>query len=197
MYESDAETDRDRTDWRTPGVRSAGHDSGASIAPGTQVLALVDAAVDPLAALPSVAYRDLLVVSTRQHPGRIETTLRRIGSTPSNVSVVPVSATAVEYDGPLWTTEPVRPADLTGIGIRVNQAMERLSPGSGWVLLDALTLLLMYAEPARIHRFTNVLANNLAARNLRGVYCLSPNAVEDRVVERFRTLCDAQIELEG
>lgn len=195
MHDSDARSD--------PDVRP-GSDSPSSspadepaLAPGTQAIAPVSADADPLSALPSQAYRNLLVISTRQTPKRVEATLRRVDHDATNVGVVPVSAAPTDYDGPLWTTEPVQPADLTGIAIRTSEALRYLEPGRGWVLLDSLTLLLMYADESRVHRFTNALMRNLSSKKVRGIYCLCPDAVEERTVERFRTLGTDEIDLDG
>lgn len=168
---------------------------GSRFPPGTQALAPVAADAEPLLGLPPPAYRNLLIISTRHSPSRVETLLQRAGHDLDGIGVVPVRATSVDYDGPLPTAQPVRPADLTGIGIQVSEAASHFE--GGWVLLDALTLLLMYADAMRVHRFTSTLMGNLAARNIRGVYCLCPNAVEDPTAEQFRSLFDTEIDLEG
>lgn len=191
MHDSDARPEPD-----APTDRRDRLADESPLEPGRQAIAPVPADADPLSALPPPAYRNLLVISTRQAPGRIERTLRQSGHDPSNVGVIPVSATPSEYDGPLWTTDPVRPSDLTGIAIRTSEAVKHLQPGRGWVLLDALTLLLMYADAPRVHRFTNALMRNLASNDVRGIYCLCPDAVEDRTVERFRSLGSTEIDLD-
>ena len=165
------------------------------LAPGTQALAMVDPGTEPLAGLPPPAFENLLVISTRHTPGRVESLLDRAGHDHEGIGVVPVTATPFDYDGPLPTARSIRPTDLTGIGIQVSEAADHFE--DGWVLLDALTLLLMYAESSRVHRFTSTLMANLAAQNIRGVYCLCPDAVEDSTVEQFRSLFDAEIDLEG
>ena len=163
--------------------------------PGTQAIAPVSPNDEPLLALPPPAYQNLLVISTRRAPGRIETALQRAGYDPARVGVVPVSTAWSEYDGPLWVTDPVGPSDLTGIAIRVSEAAQHLAPGRGWMVLDALTPLLMYSEASRVHRFINTTMRNLSARDVRGVYCLCPDALDDQTVERFRSLCDNEIDL--
>lgn len=194
MHDPDARSDPERT----PGADSSSSPSlDDPLAPGMQAIAPVSADADPLSALPPQAYRNLLVISTRQTPNRVEATLRRLDHDATNVGVIPVSAAPTDYDGPLWTTEPVQPADLTGIAIRTSEAIRYLEPGRGWVLLDALTLLLMYADESRVHRFTNALMRNLASMNVRGIYCLCPDAVEERTVERFRAIGFAEIDLDG
>lgn len=164
------------------------------LAPGTQALATVTPDAEPLLALPPPAYRNLLVISMRHAPGRVESLLRRGGHDFDGIGVVPVTAASIDYDGPLPAAERVSPTDLTGIGIQITEVAAHFD--GGWVLLDALTLLLMYAESSRVHRFTSTLMGNLAARNVRGVYCLCPDAVEDATVEQFRSLFDAEIDLD-
>lgn len=191
----------------TPDDLSANHSNETPVSPEStdsggfalpreaQSISLVSPDDEPLLALPQPAYQNLLVISTRLTPGRIESMLRTAGKHARNVGVVPVTAAPTEYDGPLWTTESVRPVDLTGLGIHVSQAARHLEPGRGWVLLDSLTMLLMYAESTRVHRFTNTMMRNLAARNIRGIYCLCPDAVPDQTVERFRSLGDTELDL--
>ena len=167
---------------------------GSRLPPGTQALAPVEADAEPLLGLPPPAYRNLLIITTRHAPGRVESLLQRAGHDLDGIGIVPVTATSIDYDGPLPTAESVRPADLTGIGIQVSEVASHFE--GGWVLLDSLTLLLMYAEASRVHRFTSTLMGNLTARNTRGVYCLCPNAADDATVEQFRSLFDTELDLD-
>lgn len=196
-----APDETDTLDDRPPAARTpAGSDAlldTAALDPGSQVIGLVSSSDEPLLALPPPAFRNLLVVSTRLTPRRIETMLDATAREVTNVGVVPATAMPTEYDGPLWTTESVRPADLTGLGIRVSEAARHLEPGRGWVLLDAVTMLLMYADEPRVHRFTNTMMRNLAARNVRAIYCLCPDAISDQTLERFRGLGHAELDLRG
>lgn len=167
-----------------------------ALSSGTQALAAASASAEPLTDLPERAYENLLVVSTRSHPRRIEKRLRSAGADLSNVGVVPVSPSAGGYDGEVWTTDSVRPDDLTGIGMRLTDAIRHLEPGAGWVVLDALGVLLMYVDESPAYRFVQTLAGRVRAHGACGVYCLDPDAVDERTYDRFRTLCDAELAFE-
>ena len=169
---------------------------GAFAGAGTQTLVRTPADADPVAALPERAFENLLVVSARDHPNRLQTRLERAGRDPGAVGVVPVVPAADEYDGDLWTTDPVDPDDLTGLAMRFSDAMRHVEPGSGWVLADALGVLLVYADDARVCRFFQTLTNRVRARDVRGVYCANPDAVADETYERLRAMCDAEYALD-
>ncbi|WP_134670057.1 DUF7504 family protein [Halorussus marinus] len=159
---------------------------------GTQTLVRAPTNESPFAALPERAYDNLLVVAARDHPRKIAQRLERDGHDPADVGVVPVTPTAAEYDGDLWTTDHVRPGDLTGVGMRFSDAVGHLEPGRGWVFVDALGVFLMYADESRVSRFFQTLTNRVRARDLRGVYCVSPGAVATETYERLRSVCDRE-----
>ncbi|USZ67671.1 hypothetical protein NGM10_13150 [Halorussus salilacus] len=159
---------------------------------GTQTLVSTPANASPLAELPDCAYDNLLIIAVRDHPTKIEARLEREGHDTATVGVVPVVPAAGDYDGDLWTTDPVRPNDLTGLGMRFSDAVRHIESGTGWVLLDALGVLLVYSEESRVCRFFQTLANRVRAHGARGVYCIAPEAVSDGTYERFRSMCDAE-----
>ncbi|WP_435175578.1 DUF7504 family protein [Halorussus sp. AFM4] len=177
-----------------PGETPVAPDALAGTA--TQTLVRTPAEADPVAALPDRAFENLLVVSARDHPNRLQTRLERAGRDPTAVGAVPVLPAAEAYDGDLWTTDPVDPDDLTGLAMRFADAMEHVEPGTGWVLVDALGVLLVYADDSRACRFFQTLTSRVRARDVRGVYCVNPDAVADETYERFRAMCDAECTLE-
>lgn len=167
-----------------------------SFAPaGTQTLVRSSADADPLSALPARAFENLLVVSARDHPNRLEARIERFGHDPGNVGVVPVVPAADDYAGDLWTTEPVSPDDLTGLGMRFSDAVRHVESGSGWVVVDRLGVLLMYAEDSRVCRFFQTLANRVRAREAYGVYFANAEVVADETYEQLRAMCDAEYEI--
>ena len=171
-------------------------DSDEAFAPaGTQTLVRTSADADPVAVLPERAYDNLLVVAARDHPNKVERRLERSGRDTASVGVVPVVPSAHEYDGDLWTTDSVRPDDLTGLGMRFSDAIRHVEAGTGWVVVDALGVLLMYAEESRVCRFFQTLTNRVRAREAHGVYCVNPNAIESETYERLRAMCDAEREI--
>jgi hypothetical protein len=160
--------------------------------PGRQTLVRTPADADPLAVLPERAYDTLLVVAARDHPSKLETRLERRGRDPNSVGVVPVVPAADAYEGDLWTTDPVAPDDLTGIGMRFSDAVRHVESGTGWVLIDALGVLLMYSEAARVCRFFQTLTNRVRAKGVHGAYCVNPDAIATETYERLRGMCDAE-----
>lgn len=175
----------------------SGASSDDSFGPaGTQTLVRTPADADPLSVLPERAYDNLLVVATRDHPSKLETRLERRGRDPSTVGVVPVVPAADEYAGDLWTTDPVAPDDLTGIGMHFSDAMRHVRSHDGWVLIDALGVLLMYSEESRVCRFFQTLTNRVRAKEVHGAYCVNPNAIATETYERLRAMCDAEREID-
>lgn len=165
------------------------------LAAGTQTLVRVPTDADPISALPERAFDNLLVVSARDHPNRLQTRLERAGHDPANVGVVPVIPAADEYEGDLWTTDPVNPDDLTGLAMRFSDAMQYVEPGRGWVLTDALGVLLTYADDARVSRFFQTLTSRVRTQDVRGVYCVNPDVIADETYGRLRAMCDAEYDL--
>jgi hypothetical protein len=179
------------------GAPTSGDDAGGERfgAAGTQTLVRTAADADPLAVLPARAYDNLLVVSARDQPNRIEARLERDGRDPASVGVVPVTPAADEYEGDLWTTDPVPPDDLTGLGMRFSDAVQHVEPGVGWVLFDALGILPVYADDSRVCRFFQTLTSRVRAREVRGIYCVYPDAVADETYQQLLTMCDAEREV--
>ena len=170
--------------------------AGDAFAPaGTQTLVRTPAPADPLSVLPERAYGNLLVVAARDHPSKLERRLERSGRDAASVGVVPVVPGARAYEGDLWTTDPVRPDDLTGLGMRFSDAVRHVEEGTGWVVVDALGVLLTYADDSRVCRFFQTLTNRVRARKAHGVYCANPGAIETETYERLRAMCDAEYEI--
>lgn len=163
---------------------------------GTQTLVRTPASTHPFSVLPERAFDNLLVVAVRDHPKKLQRCLERAGHDPANVGVVPVVPAAREYSGDLWTTDPVSPDDLTGIGMRFSDAIEHVEPSTGWVLVDALGVLLMYAEESKVCRFFQTLTNRVRAREVNGAYFVDPAAFPEETYEQLRGMCDAEYEPE-
>lgn len=150
----------------------------------------------PLSVLPDEAFDNLLVISLANLPTEIESTVRERGGDPSKVGVIPVSGSHRRYDGPLWTAKTVSPSDLTGISIEFSTAMSHVKPGEGWVVLDSINVLLMYAPEDRVHRFVKSVVDAARQRNARGVYSLVQRTVTDETYRRFEGLFDEEVEFD-
>lgn len=166
--------------------------SGFSLAPGEQALVSVPSMGSPLSVLPDEAFENLLVVSATASPGKVETLVERRGGDPSKVGVVPVTGSQFDYDGPLWTTDPVDPSDLTGISIRLSKALEHVMRG-GWVVFDNVNVLLMYGREEQVYRLLASVIEIVRDAEACGAYCLVRDAVTDDTYSQFRDLCDTAV----
>lgn len=159
------------------------------LAPGDQVVVDTDRGIQ-IEDLPAEAFRNLLVVTTTRSPGRIEAAVRSASGNPSDVGVIPVSGSRESYDGPLWTTQRVAPNDLTGLSMRLSEASRYLQPDSGWIVVDNLTVLLMYAPEERVYRLVSSVTPAMRDRNVRGLYGVVRSAMDDETYNRFLGLFD-------
>ncbi|MFC4551852.1 MULTISPECIES: DUF7504 family protein [Halorussus] len=169
--------------------------TAVSLDPGEQALVTVPSMHPPLSSLPDSAFENLLVVSATASPSKVESAVERRGGDPAKVGVVPVTGSPSEYDGPLWTTDPVDPSDLTGISIRLSKAL-RYVTADGWVLFDSLNVLLMYAREDQVYRLLDSVVSNVRSREARGAYCIVREAVTEETYSRFREPFDAAITVE-
>lgn len=140
--------------------------------------------------LPDDAFENLLVITTGHTPSEVEATLRERDGRIRTVGVVPITSTLLAYDGPLWTTDRVSPGDLTGISVRVSQGFPHLETDRGWLAVDSISTLLMYAEEDRVYRLFDWLVDSARREGISGVYTLQPDVVTDRTRRRFEGLFD-------
>lgn len=160
---------------------------------GTQLLVSVSSMHQPLSLLPTGMSGNLLIVSS-QAPATVEQALRDRGIDPTTAGLVPISGSEIEYDGPLWTSEPVVPDDLTGLSMRFTSALDALEPGHGWVLFDSLNALAMYAQEDRVCRCFDHLAEKARERDLRGVYTVAADALDDETTRSFERSVDRTLD---
>ena len=168
---------------------------GFGLSPGEQALVSVPSMGSPLSVLPDEAFENLLVLSATAAPEKVESLVERRGGDPGKVGVVPVTGSPGAYDGPLWTTDPVDPSDLTGISIRLSTAMEYVGRG-GWVVVDNVNVLLMYGREEQVFRLFNSVVSNVREREACGAYCTVREAVTDETYARLRDCCDRAVTVE-
>lgn len=162
--------------------------------PGTQAIVSMKAMDEPLELLPSDAFDSLLVVSTGGHPRKIEEKVREANGNPSEVLVVPVTGSSLRYNGPLRLAERTGPNDLTKIGVNINNGLRELDGTDSWVVFDNINVFLMYADDSRVYRFMDTVVGSARQTNARGVYCTVRDAIADQTYQRFRQLCDEEID---
>lgn len=161
----------------------------AAIGPGEQVLVDSSRGID-IGALPPAAYENLLVVTTTRSPSKVEEAVRRCGGDPSDVGVIPVTGSTTAYEGPLWTADRVDPSDLTGLSMRLSDGGRYLQPGTGWVVFDNITVLLMYAPEERVYRLLSSVAGTFREREVRSLYGVVQSAMEATTYNRLLGLFD-------
>ena len=162
---------------------------------GTQLLVSTTTMQDSLSLLPAAAFQHLLIVSSNS-PAALEQTLVEGTINLSGIGVVPVSGSPVEYDGDLWTSKAVFPDDLTGLSMRVTSALDALDaldPGQGWVLFDTLNALFMYARRERVCRSFDHVTRAAAERDVRGVYTVAGDALDDEAYASLRRSVDRTV----
>jgi hypothetical protein len=160
---------------------------------GRQALLTIPSMSTGLAELPERGCENLLVVSPWS-PGRVESALRDRGVPVGNCGLIPVNGSPVRYDGPLWTTEAVSPADLTGLSMRYCEAMRHVEPGDGWVLIDNVQVLLMYVDAERVVRLLDRLTRQARERDVTGVVAVDRSAVETRTLATLGQLVGTVVE---
>lgn len=161
---------------------------------GQQVLASFSSMQSPLIELPTAAYGNLLVVSTKS-PAHVEQRLVELDIPVQNVGLIPLAGSDHQYDGPLWTSGTVRPNDPTGLSIAVTNAMEKLTPGTGWFLLEDLNVLSMYIDEETVNQLISHLSGGARNRNVRGVYGVVRSAVGDETYGNYRQAVDSELDL--
>jgi hypothetical protein len=138
---------------------------------------------------PAGAYENLLLVSP-DPPGQVEAALRDRGIDARNVGLIPISGSAHQYDGPLWTTDAISPNDLTGISMEYTNALQHLSPGTDWVLFENLNVLLLYAEETQVYRLVDFLLQKTSEADLTGLYTVVRDATGDQTFARLQNRFD-------
>ncbi|AHG04193.1 hypothetical protein HALDL1_11740 [Halobacterium sp. DL1] len=164
------------------------------VAAGEQALVALPGTKFKYEMLPERAFENLLVVSIGRSPTQIERALEQRGVPTRNVGVVPITGSSVNYEGPMWTSNRVSPMDFTGISIEFNRGFGHLKPGTGWVLVDSVSILLMYAEVNRVYRLLDSIVGTCRTRDVTGVYTVDGNAVTPETLNRFRGLFDEFVE---
>jgi len=147
----------------------------------------------PFSFLPANTSGNILIVSSKA-PATVEQALRSHGLDPSTAGLIPIAGSEIDYDGPLWTSDPVVPDDLTGLSMRFTSALDALEPGHGWVLFDSLNALAMYAQRDRVCRCFDHLAEKAREHEIRGVYTVGADALDQEALSSFKRSVDQVID---
>lgn len=161
---------------------------------GMQTLISFTSMQSPLVELPPEAYRNLLVISTKS-PEHVEQRLVEMGVAISNVGLIPLAGESYDYDGPLWTTDVVKPNDPTGVSIAFTESLAHLISELGYVLVEDLNVLTMYLEEETVCRLLSHLATEARNRDVCGLYGVVRSAVSDDTYRNFRKAVDRDVDL--
>jgi len=168
-----------------------------ALSPGTQALVRMPSMRSPLWTLPPEAFENLLVVSATHPPSAVERLVVDRGGDPAKTGVVPVSGSPVSYDGPLWTSDVVSPANLSGIDDGVAAALRYVKPGEGWIVLDNVNVLLMYASRTGVEGLARALVSQGRPRRARGVFSVVPEALSAATYRSFVDVFDTTVDRTG
>jgi hypothetical protein len=160
------------------------------VEPGEQVLVSLGGEKFDYGRFPETAFENLLVLSVGRNPRQIERALDPLDVNPRSVGVVPVTGSSISYDGPMWTSNRVSPMDLTGISIEFTRGFEHLHEGRGWVLVDSVSILLMYADVDRLYRLLDSMVTACRQKQVRGVFVVDADAVASETMSRLEGLFD-------
>lgn len=169
----------------------------AGLGPGGQALTFCPSSASPIASLPEAAFGDLLVVSSTRGPRAVEGLLRDRSVDPSTVSLLHVTGVRPNYAGPLRIVGSNDPTDIQALGMRYLAAIEELEPMEGWVVVDNVTVLLMYAAPDPVVKLLRSLTAQASQTAIRGVFAAVPDALAPRTRERIDPFFDVTTSLDG
>lgn len=147
----------------------------------------------PLDQLPTSACRNLIVVSS-ESPTNVAERLTARGIDRQAVAHIPISGADHEYDGPMWTCDPLVPDDLTGLSMRLSRAFDALGDGGGTLLVENLNVFLLYADESRVVRFVDHVTGLAADHAITGVYAVVGDAVDGETYERITHSVDRAVD---
>ena len=108
------------------------------------------------------------------------------------IAVGDVSTDTPSEAGDVTVKSVSTPADLTGLGITLSQALS--THEDAIVCFDSLTVLLQYVDHETVYEFLNAVTGHLYAADARAHFHLDPNAHDTRTVDALGSLFDAIVE---
>lgn len=145
----------------------------------------------PFGYLPAGASRGLIVVSS-EPPAAVADRLESVDVELDATAHIPISGAETDYDGPMWTCDPLVPDDLTGLSMRLSRAFEAL--GGGYLLMENLNVFLMYASEERVVRFLDHLTGLAEDHGVTGIYTLDRDSVAADTYDRLRLGFDTELD---
>jgi hypothetical protein len=161
---------------------------------GDQALVAHDSLHPSVSLLPPGAYQNLLVVSPRP-ASAVARQVTEAGGNLNRVGHLPLVSSEQGYDGPMWTAPSVDPSDLTGLSMQYARALGGLTPEHGWVLFDDFNTLLAYNDADRVVKLLTHLTQQTSEREIRGVYTVVRDAMDDETFARLQNIVERDIDV--
>jgi hypothetical protein len=150
---------------------------------------LVGPDAETLPSAPSDGRTAFVVVSlVSKTDRRVEQLERAAGGPADSVHVVCVKGQ--EGDGYDAVRTVNNPGDLTGLSMRIGEALSEVHGDDVYVYFDDITSLLQYADLSTAYRFLNVLTGRVRSADAVGFYGITPGAHDERTVNTLRNLFD-------
>ena len=113
-------------------------------------------------------------------------------------SAVPDRTAAGQFDDQVVLEFVSDPGDLTGLGMRLTECLDRWSESEtrNVACFHSLTALLQYADLERAYRFLHVLVGHFEASGTVAHFHMDPGAHDVQTVNTVKTLIDAVIEVD-
>lgn len=157
-----------------------------------------------LSSPPGTVSPNALLVSLDQSPDRrFDAVIRRGNGNPADVGIVccdetrSTAATSGASAGPgfgfgPWIATVSSPGDLTGLGVRIEQALSAWAddPEPVELCFHSLTTLLQYVDERAVFRFCHALTRRITTLGANSHFHLDPETVEDRTVNTLSSLFD-------
>lgn len=101
---------------------------------------------------------------------------------------------AVELKGGIYISSP---SELSATQMAIEKAFEGVNGevGRAWLLLDAISTLLVYNSPGALLQFLHFLIGRLRVLQFDGVIFTVEGAVDEKVLSTIRQFCDLMIKL--
>jgi hypothetical protein len=161
---------------------------------GQQALVAVPSVGSTLSHLPTSATENLLLVSS-DSPEDVAESLTGMGVDLANVGLIPVSGSPVAYDGPMHVSQRIVPDDLTGLSMRISEALDVLERDRGWIVFDRLNVFLLYADEERVLRFLDHVGATTRDAGLRCLFCVVRDAVDTQTYAKLKRRVDREIDV--
>jgi hypothetical protein len=113
------------------------------------------------------------------------------------LSITDSSISTPQSFGDQFSFETARAGDLTGVGMKINQIVGKVSAESSTILvcLDSLDGMLMYKDEQTVYRFVRTISNFLSANNAKIHFHIDPTQNME-IVNTLKSAVNAIVRVE-